>query len=91
MKEFKAKILGRVQGVAFRDFTKKAADSLGVVGEVANKWDGSVEVVAQGEEALLQQLLEKLKQGPPISEVQDVDVEWNNECSKEYDRFSITG
>lgn len=83
--------MGRVQGIFFRDFTKRTADSLDLVGKVSNQWDGSVEVVAQGDEEALQQFVEKLKEGPRVARVDDMDLEWKDELSKEYNRFSIAG
>jgi len=46
-------INGRVQGVGFRMATQKQARTLGLVGWVANRMDGSVEVVAEGEDFVL--------------------------------------
>ena len=56
---------GRVQGVSFRDFVAYHATRLGVVGYVRNLFgDMSVEVVAEGEHAALERLLEQVRQGP---------------------------
>ena len=91
MKELRVRVIGRVQGVFFRDFTKRKAGQLDLVGYVSNKWDGSVEVVAQGEEETLKIFLEHLGEGPPSAEVRDMEVEWINESTQEYERFSIAG
>lgn len=48
---------GRVQGVGFRYFSTCAARKLGLTGWVANNWDGSVTLEAQGETASLDQLV----------------------------------
>ncbi|MBP7333689.1 MAG: acylphosphatase, partial [Candidatus Cloacimonas sp.] len=45
---------GRVQGVGFRYFVWKTASELGIKGYVNNQWDGSVKIVAQADEHLLQ-------------------------------------
>ena len=71
-----ARVTGRVQMVMFRDFTRRAARRLGLVGEVKNLPDGSVEVCAEGEEQKLNELLLHLKKGPLLARVDDINVEW---------------
>lgn len=85
---FHAFISGRVQGVFFRDFTRRWAQTLGLTGWVRNVFDGRVEVVAEGEEEKLNLLLEKLKEGPPLARVEKVDVTWE-EYKAEFDDFKI--
>jgi len=58
--ELHAVFHGRVQGVAFRYSTERYALEIGVVGEVRNQPDGSVEVIAQGTVTQLEQLLRQL-------------------------------
>jgi len=65
-------VRGRVQGVGFRWFVVQAARSLGLRGEVANRPDGSVEVLASGPPAALEQLQDALAAGPPAAIVTDV-------------------
>ena len=60
-KEIEVIIRGRVQMVMFRDFTKRKAGSLGLTGTVKNLKDGSVCVVAQGDEDKLNKFIEKKK------------------------------
>lgn len=69
---------GHVQGVNFRYYTQLRARELGVKGYVRNKWDGTVEVVAEGERAAVEQLLEFLKVGPRAARVQRVDSQWQD-------------
>lgn len=88
MKEIEARVYGRVQLVMFRDFTKRAARALGLVGTVENRDDGSVIVRAQGREEALKQLVEKLRKGSMLSKVEKVDVTWR-EPSLEGSKFSI--
>ena len=71
-------VRGRVQGVFFRAYTMEKARSLGVVGWVKNRDDGSVEIVAEGERAKLEELLEWARQGPPDARVEEVDVAWGD-------------
>lgn len=64
---------GRVQGVGFRDFVKRAARKLELSGWVRNRHDGTVEVEAIGEAHALDQLEIELSNGPPASRVSRVD------------------
>jgi len=75
-KRLECKITGRVQMVMFRDFTNKSANKLGLSGVVRNMPDGSVYVVAEGEEDKLQELVEKLKSGPMFARVDEVKEKW---------------
>lgn len=72
---FRARISGRVQGVGFRFFVLGAARRLGIAGNVRNLPDGAVQVEAAGTAEQLAELLEALRQGPPLSRVDDVAVE----------------
>ena len=69
---------GRVQGVNFRYYTQLRAQELGVTGYVLNKWDGTVEVVAEGEREVVEKLLEFLKVGPRAAWVRRVDRQWQD-------------
>ncbi|WP_084037005.1 acylphosphatase [Corynebacterium glucuronolyticum] len=55
---------GHVQGVGFRWWVKSQALALGLRGEARNKWDGRVEVVAEGDRAACEELLERLCEQP---------------------------
>jgi acylphosphatase len=79
------RIEGRVQGVWFRESTRRAAAALGITGYAKNLADGSVEVLACGKPEALAQLAEWLKQGPPMAQVTCVD--WNiaeSECPESF-------
>ena len=67
---------GIVQGVNFRYYTQERARSLSLTGWVRNRADGSVEVLAEGPRASLDQLLEFLRRGPPAASVTEVKEEW---------------
>ena len=67
-------VRGRVQGVFFRDTTRRRAESLGVAGWAANRADGTVEVVAEGEPDAVERLVDFLREGPRRADVDDVDV-----------------
>jgi len=68
-------ITGRVQGVWFRGSTQQQAVLLGLRGFARNLADGSVEVVACGDEAALEQLQEWLWRGPSNASVLEVTCE----------------
>jgi len=76
VKAFKATVSGKVQGVWFRDSTRKEAVKLNVVGWVMNKPEGTVYLEAEGEEEQLNQLIKWLKVGSRYSRVDDVEIEW---------------
>lgn len=71
-----AVVHGRVQGVNFRYYTVRNAQTLGLTGWVANRWDSAVETVAEGPREALTQLQDFLHRGPPSAMVQRVDVAW---------------
>ena len=76
MKRFRAIVSGRVQGVGYRASAAHEARRRGLLGWVRNRPDGTVEVDAQGDEAVLQTFLVYLRQGPPGARVKLVDVDW---------------
>lgn len=69
------RVTGRVQGVGYRAWTVEAATALGLDGWVRNRRDGSVEILAKGEPAVLDALAERCRTGPRFSRVDDVRVE----------------
>ncbi|MGO9309318.1 MAG: acylphosphatase [Spirochaetia bacterium] len=73
---FHAVVTGRVQGVGFRYSAVRQARELGISGTVSNRWDGSVEVDAEGALPDLERLLAWLRRGPPGAHVRDVEVQW---------------
>ena len=81
---------GKVQGVGFRYFVQHVAEKLGLVGDVRNRPDSSVEIVVEGEPAKIRKLVEMVEQGPPLSRVRQVDVV-DIPATGSYDSFSIQG
>jgi acylphosphatase len=65
---------GRVQGVFFRDSVRRAAQAAGVAGWAANRPDGTVEVVFEGQEKAVERLVELCRAGPGHAEVSRLDV-----------------
>lgn len=80
-------IEGRVQGVLFRESTRRVAQPLGITGYAKNMPDGSVQVLACGEAGALNRLGEWLKQGPPMAQVDR--LEWIVSSSKCPDSFVV--
>ncbi len=68
-------IAGRVQGVGFRAFTEYEASVEGVHGYVRNTEDGRVEVVVEGDDEAVTRVERKLRRGPPMARVENVEVE----------------
>ena len=81
-------ISGFVQGVGFRFFAILNARKLGVSGFVRNLRDGRVEVVAEGELERVDALIERLRKGPPGSNVVWVDVRLEK-YEGEFSDFSV--
>jgi acylphosphatase len=69
---------GRVQGVLFRSETKIKAEKHGVTGWVRNLSDRRVEVVLEGDEKSVGQLIEFCRRGPPSARVMSIHVLWEN-------------
>jgi len=85
-----AQIYGRVQGVSFRFYTERRAIDLRLTGWIRNKVDGSVEVVAEGQQIDLEKLLKFLHQGPSGARVERVEHQWQ-QATGEFRDFLITG
>ena len=71
-------VSGIVQGVNFRQRTKRQAENLGVNGWVRNVPDGKVEAVFEGEEQAVYALVEYCRHGPSYAIVTNVDVSWEH-------------
>ncbi len=76
LKRLYARVYGYVQGVGFRYFVRLHAKRLGIKGYAKNMPDGTVEVVAEGYEESLNKLLEALKKGPALAEVEKVEYKF---------------
>ena len=73
MKRLHLTIHGRVQGVFFRAYVKKHAKKLNLTGFVKNNNNRTVEVVAEGNEHQLEELLKYCRKGPLLSRVESID------------------
>ena len=86
-----AMVTGRVQGVFFRDNTQKQAKALNIQGWVRNKPDGTVELVAKGDDANIETLITWLHHGPEMARVDKLDLTDENAEAHDFDVFEITG
>jgi acylphosphatase len=84
------RVRGRVQGVGFRWFVEREAQTLGIAGWVRNRSDGTVEVLAQGTREQLFSLRSRLRQGPRASRVDDVE-EVESQVQHDMKTFRIEG
>jgi len=84
-----AKVTGRVQAVGFRAFCADEAMRLHVTGTARNLADGrTVQVVAEADEPTLRLFIERLREGPAMSYVEDVDYRWE-EPTGEFVGFEV--
>ena len=65
---------GHVQGVGYREFTRRAAMGLGVSGWVRNRYDGAVEALIRGPPPAVEALVAEMRQGPRFADVNGVSV-----------------
>lgn len=82
------RVEGVVQGVAFRHYTSRRAEELGVTGWVRNLPDGSVEALFEGDEHAVSAMVDWCRSGPPaarVSRIRVADGSW----SGEFATFSI--
>jgi acylphosphatase len=82
-------VTGRVQGVFYRASAREEAERLGLNGEVRNLPDGSVEVIAEGSPAVLEELIAWCRRGPPLAQVEEVSIRWL-EAAGSFSSFRVT-
>jgi acylphosphatase len=70
----RAVVSGRVQGVWYRDSARRVADAAGLSGWAANRADGSVELVVEGERDAVDRFLAWAREGSPRARVDDLRV-----------------
>ena len=83
----RALVSGRVQGVFFRESTRRCAERLGLGGWVRNLADGRVEAVFEGPEAEVEKALAFVRQGPRLAQVTQVEV--REEAPEGAGRFEV--
>lgn len=79
-----------VQGVFYRQNTKRVADSFGLAGWVRNLPDGRVEAVVEGPEERVRELIKWMKRGPRLARVEKVEVVQET-YKGEFKEFRIVG
>ena len=67
-------VQGHVQGVFFRESVRRLAERYGVAGWVANRPDGAVEAVVEGEPEAVERLVRFMREGPRGARVDEVEV-----------------
>lgn len=84
-------VFGRVQGVSYRYFTVKKAEELKINGWVRNSKDGTVEIMAEGEEKDLKILTEWCYNGVEEAVVEKIKIQWEDvaEETNKYPHFYI--
>ncbi len=88
IRRFRARVEGRVQGVGFRYFVAQKAEEYGVKGWVRNRWDGTVEIEAEGDVEQLNRFSLAVRKGPRGAFVSDLHVDWG-ETEGEFKKFEI--
>ena len=78
---------GHVQGVFFRDSTRREADRRGVAGWISNRPDGAVEAVFEGDPSAVSAMVDFASSGPRGADVSQVDVD--EEEPEGLDRFEV--
>ena len=88
--EVRAEILvnGLVQGVGFRYFVMREAKKLELNGYVKNLYTGEVLTVVEGEKAIIEEMVKKLKVGPIHASVKSCKVDWQ-ESKNEFTDFEV--
>jgi len=81
-------VSGRVQGVFFREGTRKKAKELGLFGWVRNLSDGRVEIIAEGRRENLEQLVNWAKKGSFLARVDKLEVKQEDYLG-EFEDFEI--
>jgi acylphosphatase len=79
---------GKVQGVHFRDYTRRFAKRQRVSGWVQNMPDGSVRALFEGEKLDIEEIVRLLREEHPHARVDKVEVKWG-ECTGEFCEFKI--
>lgn len=81
------RVYGRVQGVFFRESTRKLAEKLGICGFARNNTDGTVTIEAEGSPAALDTLEQWCQQGPPAARVDKVEARRGE--MQQYTQFEV--
>jgi len=88
VKRIHAFVKGRVQGVNYREFVRREGEILGLTGFIHNLKDGSVEIVAEGDEKQLKEFERRFRKGPLMALVQEAIITEEQPEGK-YEGFDI--
>ncbi|MBG7609982.1 MAG: acylphosphatase [Anaerolineae bacterium] len=88
LRRLHAHVEGHVQGVGFRYFVTRTSAPLNLTGWVRNRWNGNVEVIAEGTQQALDELLAALRRGPHPNTSQHVKYSWEP-ASGEFSKFRV--
>lgn len=88
MIQYEITVIGRVQGVGYRFFALEKAQEMGITGWTRNMVDGSVKIIAQGDEPTLKTYVDYLNIGPTLSRVDKISV-YKSEVLTVFDNFSV--
>ena len=80
---------GAVQGVGYREFTRRAALRLNVSGWVRNRYDGAVEALIRGSPAAVDALIAEMRRGPRFAMVERLSLIEHNEADEDSGTFMI--
>ena len=91
MKEVEIKLFGKVQGVGLRNRVVQlaTADDREIYGYVQNNDDGSVEIVAQGQQDDLEKFIREIREGTIYSEITEVEIIWHDKSQDNFVAFEI--
>ena len=81
-------ITGDVTGVGYRYWVRQNAKELGLTGFVRNVETGLVEVVFEGDEEIVQKMIEFCKKGPEVAWVTKIDIKWEK-VTGEFTQFEV--
>jgi acylphosphatase len=79
---------GLVQGVGFRYYILRQAQSLGLKGFVKNLFTGEVHTLAEGERGIIEEIIKLIKTGPSHAHVNNCRVDWSD-SKEEFTTFEI--
>jgi len=85
----RARVHGRVQGVSFRDATRRRAQELGLAGSARNQPDGTVEIIAEGAADAVEALLDFARVGPPQARVERLEI-LEEACAGDLEGFGVS-
>jgi len=81
-------VSGKVQGVFFRENTRKKAAEFGLSGFIKNLQNGKVEAIFEGDKEQIEKIIQWIKKGPEMAQVEDIEIDWQN-YQGEFRNFEI--